>query len=215
MNADRFTALQRWLELAASRRSLFAGLAAGMLAADPSGIAAKQKGKKKRKKRNKKKDRPQTRADAQCAGSTGSSVSLSPDARVAQTFTALRSGTLMRAELELSHSAGTSGDYFLQLAPVDAFGVPTNAVLADAAVASAQVPDGASTVRFPFPQPARLVAGDRYALVLSRPGVGPQWDARSDDGCAGGSAFVSADLTASFQALSPTFDFIFATFVRS
>jgi hypothetical protein len=214
MCSDHFTALRHRLASASSRRGLLGGLAAGLLMADPVGAAAKRK--VKRKKRNKKKDRIRTRADALCAESTGSSVALpSPDARVAQTFTAIRSGTLVRVEVEISNSAGTVGDYFLQVAPVDAFGVPTNEVLADAAVASEAVPDGISRVDFPFPQPPKVVAGDRYAVVLSRPEVGPQWSGRSGDGCPGGRAFVSDDLTAPFRSLSLSFDFIFTTFVRS
>lgn len=220
MSTDYLTALPRFLQSATSRRGLLAGLAASALAISPDGITAKKKRKRKKGNKRKNKDRPQDlpqiQPDAQCAGANGAAVDSTPDGRIAQTFTAIGSGALVRAELEFVKPTGSLGDYILQLAPVDGFGFPTNEVLATVSLPSAQVPDGFPTVgMFTFPQPTSVEAGVQYALVLSRPEVGiVGWLGRLDNGC-GGRAFSSEDRTGPFVGVGQNVDLVFTTFVVS
>jgi hypothetical protein len=107
------------------------------------------------------------------------------------------------------------GDYILRLGPLDASGIPTNDVLAEASVANAAVPDFESIVNFVFVKPATVGAGTEYALILTRPGGDLlAWDGHINDTCAG-SAFVSRDQSAPFLAAPPGIDLIFTTFVSS
>lgn len=222
MNATRLAALRRSLTMAASRRAVLESLAAGVLVAGPFARLAddaaarkKSKGKKNRKNKKRKNSKAKTRTDARCSGpSDGSSVRPpAPGPRIAQTFAALRSGELVSAEIE-AESPGASGDFILRLAPLDSAGLPTNIVLAESLVARAEVPAGPATVRFTFPNPASVVAGTEYALVLTRfAGDGFAWNGRNLDPCAGRS-FGSADQSAPFQE-NEGLDLIFTTFVRS
>jgi hypothetical protein len=134
------------------------------------------------------------------------------NARLAQTFTALGSGPLVRADLLIVRQLGEDGDYVLRLSPLDGAGVPTNTV-AETAVADATVPLGASIVSFFFATPFSVVAGTEYAVVLTRPeGIRFEWRFNSGDACPG-TSFVSLDQTGQFSAL--TGDFIFTTFVSA
>jgi len=226
MIIDTLTALRHSLSPVPSRRGLLAGLGAAVLAGSSHELAAKGKrngngkGKrKKRKQRNGKNDppaAPQARADAQCANPNGGAVDGTPEGRVAQTFTALQSGELVRAELLFVVPDDSLGDYFLHLAPVDAFGFPSNGVLATASGPGVPDPNNTPTVQtFTFPQPATVVAGTQYALVLSRPEVGiVGWQARLDNGCAG-RTFASDTLTSPFVGVGQNVDLIFTTFVRA
>jgi len=208
------------LTAATSRRGVLAGLG-GLLAASPlarsNDAVARKRGKRRKKKRKHKKDpKLQTRVDATCPGPTDDHglSSLTGDVRFAQTFTAQASGQLVRAELQLLHFS--LGDYILQVGTVDAFGVPTNEVLAVTSVASAEVPEGDEvTARFNFGSPAELKAGTQYALVLTRPGSDTLiWRGHFDDTCAG-RAFFSGDQTSPFVGESIELDLIYATFVQS
>lgn len=221
MHHIHVAAMRRSLTSGFSRRGLLASLIATVTAVNAGDLAAKRKGKRKgkRKKRNKQdrpQDIPQTRADAQCALQDGSGVPSVPNGRIAQAFTAIQSGDLVRADLELSDSIGLLGDYILHLAPVDAFGFPTNAVLASASLPGEQVPNGViSVATFTFVQPAKVVAGTQYALVLSRPEVGIEaWVGRNDNACTG-RTFTSDGLASPFVGFAQNIDLIFATFVRS
>jgi hypothetical protein len=132
---------------------------------------------------------------------------------LAQTFTALSSGVLVRAELPLIKLLGTDGEYILRLSSVDDSGIPTNEVLAASAVSNLSVPDGPSIVSFAFASPPLVVADVEYALVLTRPGsTHLQWEGDFDVSCPGG-AFVSTDQTAPFVAPGTRVDLLFTTLV--
>jgi hypothetical protein len=208
-----------------SRRGLLAAATAGLLAARQLAIGgaegeAKKKRSRKRKRKNnrKKNDRTTIQTDAICpvgAGVNGGLASTDGNNRFAQTFTALKSGELVRAELLIFQFSSEFGDFILQVGTVDAFGVPTNEVLASTSVAGAGVPSGESTIAFAFARPATVAAGEQYALILTRPGSnGLRWQGHFGDTC-GGRAFVSNDQTAPFEPLDVDNDFIFTTFVRS
>jgi len=87
--------------------------------------------------------------------------------RFAQTFVSGFAGNLTRAEIDFLEPAGKTGDYVVQIMGVDGSGTPNNNVLASTTVP--EVPDGPTTLVATFASPAAIVAGQSYALVLSRP----------------------------------------------
>jgi hypothetical protein len=222
MRSDYIAELPQSMSGLASRRGIVASLAGGLLAAGIGGLGAddadaKKKGKRRKKRKNKKeKNGPKIRIDATCLTSGGAgSGNGDGSVRFAQTFTALASGQLVEAELLVEKQAGSTGDFILRLSPVDGSGFPTNDVLAVTLAADASVPEDISTVTFVFGNPAAVVAGTEYALVLTRPGgdfIGAF--GQLDNPCAG-QRFFSPDQTAPFQLDSSGFDLEFATFVRS
>jgi hypothetical protein len=229
MGTKHFAALMGGLISSASRRTVLAGLSGGLLAAAPvvpgRDMAEARKKGKRRKKGKKQQQNPQqppsppgpvTRVDALCPGPSGTSLgSTDGNSRVAQTLAALASGALVRAELPIIKGAGTNGEYIVRLSPVDPSGFPTNAVLAETSVSNLSVPTGPSIVAFNFANPASVVAGTEYALVLTRPGsTHLQWEGNLGDSCSGG-AFVSTDQTTAFIQPSESIDLIVTTFVSS
>jgi hypothetical protein len=181
----------------------------------PARESKRRKRRKNRKSKNRK-NNPKIRVDATCP-TLGSVISSVTDGnfRFAQTFTALASGPLVKAEILASKEPGSDGDFVLRLSPVDASGVPTNEVLAETSVAAANMPDGVSTVTFTFGNPAPVVAGGEYALVLTRPGgTFVAWSGQLGNPCAG-QHFFSADQEKPFQPDTSGVDRDFTTFVRS
>jgi hypothetical protein len=220
MPAHDIAVALRALAATISRRGL---LAAGALLLAVDDIEGKQKRKKNRQKKRRE-NAPQVPAlppgpvpkvAAVCTGSGESNIGGSGSIRVAQTFTALASGPLGRVDVLLTKLVGSLGEYILQVGSVDAFGVPTNEVLAATAVANLTVPNGRSTVTFTFGNPATVAAGVQYALVLSRPdSTHLQWQGQEGDVCAG-RAFASPSQTAEFIAAGVDFDLVFTAFARS
>jgi hypothetical protein len=231
MNTDGVTTLPCAFPSLVSRRGVLAGAVGGlaMVPATPgaiTGVAARKRDKRKnRQKRKRQRSRNAssplpsgpviaTAAACSAAGNTGLGTT-SGNARLAQTFTATASGALVRAELGLIKVAGTVGDYIVRLSPVDGSGVPTNVVLGEAAVSNLGVPDGSSLIGFTFANPAPIVAGTRYALILTRPGSSQvQWDGDLDGGCPG-EIFISSNQTAPFEEFVLDLDLRFTIFVRS
>jgi len=114
--------------------------------------------------------------DAACAGSGAFFTSLaSGNARAAETFTALHTGTLTRAQFSIHKDPASTGDYVLDVRTLAGSSVPTDTVLASTTVLNASVPDGPALISNTFSAPASVVAGQRYALGVSRPG-GSQLD---------------------------------------
>lgn len=210
----------------ASRRGIIASLARGLFAIGIGSVTVDDveasKKRKRRKRKNKKKDKnprpsgPVTRADATCAASNRVVFSaFDGNLRIAQTFFAVKSGPLVTAVILSSKEPGSDGDFVLRLSPVDASRVPTNEVLAEASVVAATVPDGVSTFTFAFSNPAPVVAGTEYALVLTRPGgTFVAWVGQSDTPCSG-QRFFSNDQDKPFQPDPNVLDLGFTTFVKS
>jgi hypothetical protein len=222
VNLTPVAAFTRTRMAAASRRGVLAGLTGGLLATgfiirdEDDAEARKQHKRRKRGKNTKDKNKPKIRVDATCSTSGGvGSSSSDGNVRFAQTFSALASGPLVKAELLVEKQAGSTGDFILRLGPVDGSGFPTNEVLAVSVAADASVPDGVSTVTFTFANPASVVAGVEYALILTRPGgdfIGAL--GQLGNSCAG-QRFFSPDQKQPFQLDSSGFDLEFTTFVRS
>jgi hypothetical protein len=221
MEVNRFDSVVRSFTTTSSRRGLLRGasVTALMLAATQLPLAAEAKKKgKKHKKHNKPSPTPgmpQIAADAVCPGPSDDAFATPAiDARLSQTFIALGSGPLVRAELRLSKPIGSLGDYVLRISPTDAAGVPTNIVLAESLVPDVAVPTGVSTVEFTFASPASVVAGTRYALVATRPGSDKLvWLGHMGNSCEG-TTYFSPSTNGAFIPLG-NIDLIFANFVSS
>jgi hypothetical protein len=218
------SAWRRSLMSTASRRGVLTALCSGLLAAGPLAPLAihtdargdRQKRKRKRRdKRRKGKNRrqpPVVRADARCIGNSDVDFGVVENGREAQTFTALSSGALVRAELTIAKDENALDDWILRISPTDATGSPMNTVLAETFVPDASVPLGAATaVTFDFAKPAAVIAGVTYALVLTR-GEFFRWAGRDGDPCSG-QTFASSNQTAPFDRID--LDHVFSTFVAS
>lgn len=222
----------RTLTAAATRRALLAIVSGGLLLPYLPGMGsaaseARQRGKHHRKRRPKQKRKqrntgaqvppppslpvPVARVDAKCVGSGDFDFGGIENGRLAQTFTAIASGALVRAELTVAKNEDALDEWILRLSPVDDAGVPSNRVLAETTIPDASVPIGRATVTFAFAKPFSVVAGTTYALVLTR-GEFFSWTVRNGILCPGLS-FTSSTQTGPFFVADN--QFIFTTFVAS
>jgi hypothetical protein len=119
-------------------------------------------------------------------------LGVSSDYHLAQTFTAHHTGTLVKADLWVSPQAGANGTK----ARPNASGLitveirSTSANLPTASVLATETPtlsDGLNTVT--FTTPAGVVAGTKYAMVIT-PAGGAGWMGTCTDALAGGEALV-------------------------
>ena len=155
--------------------------------------------------------------DANCQVEAPEIASFNMDQRAAQTFTAVKGGKLTSARvLVLKDASEGTGDYVLKIAPVNASGVPTAEVLAQATIPGSSVPDGRQTITANFdPASAPTVAaGQKYALVVQRGNNDTFLNLpyRTDDPCSGGSVYWSTGGAPFWQA-DGNRDFVFATHV--
>jgi len=152
--------------------------------------------------------------DANCPGPAGSSFASSGNQRFAQGFAALTTGSLVRAQAAINKALMPGGDWVMQIVDTDATGLPVNSALASTTIPDATVPDGDSTITGTFAPGAAVVAGHRYALVVTRPGASKlSWNQRSGNPCPG-QEFLSMSQTGSWAANNPGFDFVFSVFVE-
>jgi hypothetical protein len=150
--------------------------------------------------------------DASCPGPQdgGTANASGGNGRYAQTFTALGSGTLTRAQASIS-KGGISADWVMEMHAVDGSGTPTNEVLASATIPDATVPAGDSTLTATFANPAPVTAGQAYALVVTRPGSNSLGIGVRFGTVCPGSLYSSSSQVAPFTMSSV--DLIFAVFV--
>jgi hypothetical protein len=148
--------------------------------------------------------------DANCPGPTVTEVGIGPDERDAQTFTAQRTGSLVRGETEITNPGGVA-DWVMQVVATDGSGTPTNTVLASTTIASASVPGGDSRIVGLFASPASIAAGQQYGLLITRPGSSFTLRDRDGDPCPGQEFF--SQFGGPFMA-DLGFDFVFAVFVK-
>jgi hypothetical protein len=150
--------------------------------------------------------------DASCQPTPDAGVTR---AKVAQTFTALHTGQVTSATMQISKPASTTEDYLIEVRTVDMSGVPTETGLGSAAVPASGLPDDVfAYFTANFSTPASVVAGQPYALVLSRPGTNVIAGAKDADPCAG-AGYSASVITDPFSVLCPTtcWDLVFAVFV--
>lgn len=224
MDVPRVDIVIRSLTTSVARRGVLGAIAGGLLAArllagSGADSEAKKKRRRKRKGRKHRKriDSTEERVDAFCPGPSDN-TGLFPfdnDALMAQTFTAFRSGRLVRAELLIFADSTGSADLTLQLRDINASGVPTSKVLGETTVISSDVPSGENTIVFSFADPPSVSADREYALVLSARGPrSVSWKGHRDDSC-DGRAFLSEPSGTPFEPQVDDLDVIFTTFVQS
>lgn len=172
-------------------------------------------GKKRRKKRKKRSvggaPSPVARADASCivTNSIGAGDGWN---RVAQSFLALRTGQLTSASV-LLQSNDDGMDFDVEIRTVNQFGAP------DALLGGTTISDVPATV-FPgprrlaatFPTPIPVVAGTRYALVITK-GANADFVAVAGNPCADGNSFYG-DVGGSYFP-APNVDMHFETVVTA
>jgi hypothetical protein len=157
--------------------------------------------------------RGQESPDANCPGPREFSFASMQggNARFAQTFTSGFTGGITTAQVEITKQ-GTPGDYQLQINEADGAGAPTNTVLASTTIPDSSVPAGDGLITGTFADPAEVVAGAQYAIIVTRPGSsGLRIGTRDGDDCPG-RLFHSGSQVAAFGPLDP-YDLIFAVFV--
>jgi hypothetical protein len=154
--------------------------------------------------------------DASCPGPPGAYNFNDPQTntenRFAQVFTAGVTGSLVRAEAAIRKS-GTAGSFRVEVAELSHSGVPSNIVLASTLVADAAVPAGDSTLAVGFAPAAAVTAGQRYALVVTRPGSSDLGvGVRTNDICPG-ALFESPGQAEPYFLIEPDLDLVFSVFV--
>ena len=154
--------------------------------------------------------------DANCPGPPSAASGVpSGNWRIAQNFTAQRTGSLVRGEIEITKSGSPGGNWVMQILATDDSLRPVNTVLASTTpIADATVPAGDSRLAGVFASPASVEAGKWYALIVTRPGAaafGIRY--RSDNPCPG-EQFFSDTQGGSFFTTLPGIDTTFAVFVK-
>jgi hypothetical protein len=149
--------------------------------------------------------------DASCPGPTDDGTVLMENSRIAQTFTALHTGTVVRAQVALNKN-GTNGDFTVQILDTNSSGVPVNGVLGSGTVPGSSIPAGNTTLDATFSSPAPVTAGHLYALVVTRPEVWNLTD-RHANPCPG-EEFYTQD--PDFQPnMGPSmYDFVYSVYVN-
>jgi hypothetical protein len=154
--------------------------------------------------------------DATCPGPLDNYVAIGSTSRLAQTFTAQTTGSLIRGEVEIQKNAMTTGDFVMQIVAADGSGVPTDTVLASTTLPNASVPEGPSRLVVVFATPASIEAGQQYAIVVSRPGssfASAGVGERGGDPCPGQEFFSNTE-AGSWMSAPAQFDLVFSVFVQ-
>jgi hypothetical protein len=154
----------------------------------------------------------ETVLDANCPGPETIAFPSGVDARWAETFTALNTGSLVRGETEIGKN-GAAGDFVMQILATDGSGDPTNNVLASTTIPDASVPIGNSRIAGVFATPANVVAGQRYAFMITRPGAEFTVRDAGNNPCPDGAEHLSISQTDAWSGADTCCDLIFAVFV--
>lgn len=152
--------------------------------------------------------------DANCPGPASAGQSASSRA---QTFTAVHTGTLVRGEMFVAKKAGA--DFRLQILNAGPSG-PTGEALGTATVPDSSIPSLStpgptsppSPVDGTFSPGVSVVAGQQYAILLSRPGDTFIAKDRSEADCPGNEFDETPG--GSWMLINPTYDLPFSTFVN-
>jgi hypothetical protein len=141
--------------------------------------------------------------------------------RFAESFTAAVSGKLSEIQIRIDKTAGTTGDFVVQLRAADPVSGEPTKVLASKRVANGSVAEGEKVIvqaRFKKRNTIKLVQDKRYAVVISRPhGSGDHagFAARFavDNPCDGDSFFFSEQQSGPFTPGQVNTDMPFAVLV--
>jgi hypothetical protein len=136
--------------------------------------------------------------------------------RHAQTFKAPVSGRLRQVTVRIDHPQTSSGDYVVQIVPLDAEGMPNaGRVLAEKVLPGSGFTFGEHPVTFAFGKGAApaLKQGKQYALVVSRSGgrfgLATRRDPNGGDPCRGTTLFTNSSATAGSFTKIEGFDHVF------
>jgi hypothetical protein len=154
--------------------------------------------------------------DASCTSPSAAVIGQPGNNRGAQTFTAQNSGALTKAQVEID-KIGSPGDWILSINAVDGLGTPTNTVLGTTTIPDVSVPSGVGTLTGDFASPATVTAGQKYALVFTRPASDTLRIRYSVTNPCPGDAFFSFSQTGPFDyvCVNPNnCDLVFAVFVE-
>lgn len=158
---------------------------------------------------------PRGAPDAGCPGPRDFQAFIDNGRAAAQTFTATRSGRLTGAEVLVNEQTDIgSGDVVLTIARVNAAGAPTNDVLASATIPGAELDDNIAmrAANFKFGTAARVVAGERYALIARKSnGTHFNWFGRNHTSCPGDMYFRDPGERAWEE--NPSLDFVYNVYV--
>jgi hypothetical protein len=154
---------------------------------------------------------PVTTADAACPGPY---PDLTNAPQNAQTFRALRSGQLTSASVE-PNSNDEGADFAMEIWSVNQANFPST-VLASTMITDVPAPiaPGPRTLTGTFAAPATVVAGVRYALVITGQPNQFRLGGYATNSCLDGNYFLGATTDGAFTA-QPTADLGFATFVTA
>ena len=170
MESACFDALATRLSHHLTRRRTLALLGIGGI----PGLGMIEDGKAKKKKHKKKKQQPVPttqppasveRLTGACAGPPSGSGSFGNGRRSAATFVAQRSGRLTRAHITIATNGG-GGDITFEIRNVGSDQLPTT-VRATCVAVDVPFVDGSFPLSCTFPSPTTVVAGGRYALVVT------------------------------------------------
>jgi hypothetical protein len=132
---------------------------------------------------------------------------------LAQTFTAGITGVLSQVDLQLSTYNGPP-PLSVDIENVDANGHPSGTVLAATTVTTSSVPGSQSTwVSLPFSDGPFVVAGTRYAIVLSKPLGAGFWIAEYTGPYSGGDVQLSPSIGSTWLEI-PQASLLFRTYVE-
>jgi hypothetical protein len=233
MGRDLFDLRTRTFAFATNRRGVLFGFTSGLLALlslafDGADVAGKRKKKKKKKKGQSPTSPPPappsssppppsgppvTTGDAQCpqAGSGATFFGR----RVAQTFQALRSGQLTSAWIVLTDNPEGADLNFEIFAVNQATDLPTSPLCPPASLT--EIPafrNGSLVLTATFTIPATVVAGQRYALVVTSTSTTHKLGAHNNNPFVTGQVWRDDDLDGDY-AQEPNRDLAFATFVTA
>jgi hypothetical protein len=144
--------------------------------------------------------------DASCPGPT---TSMTAHGKLAQTFTAQRTGGIVSGQMFVSKTS-PEGDFLMEIFRADANG-PTGGAIGSTVVPDSSVPNGMSTaVNGTFAVPAPVTAGGSYAIALGRTG-GVIFRDRSGNPCPGNEFSFAAGV---WDLVNPTYDLPFSVMVE-
>jgi hypothetical protein len=113
--------------------------------------------------------------------------------------------------MDINKAPGSTGDYVMQVHTTDGAGIPTDTVLASTTIPNAPIPSGVSTIAGSFDAPAAVVAGEVYALVLTRSSAFHNVE-RSGNACPGQEFRSGA--SGPWTPDDSSFDLLFSVFVE-
>lgn len=224
MHHSRVDALTRSLSTAHSRRGALLALLSGELGLRSLTETAAKKHKKKKKRHRAglppaappspppDPGGPTALADAACVAAGEVAFGY----RLAQTFRALRAGSLTSATVYIAQNTG-GVDLDIELWSVDETNAP-GTVLAGATIANVPAtvfPGPPRPLTATFATPALVVGGLRYALVVTGPYFAWGWQGAEGDPCPEGQTYFKNDPANPWSSGGPVLDLQFDTTVTA